>query len=82
MSAGDATRPLRVGECVRSICEAGLCAHVGLTVVMEGGGPLLVCRVCGSRWSVVLTQIATGDGYCCEGATNFYGPRGKLLKRV
>jgi hypothetical protein len=76
-----AVRKLTARECVKSAAESDLGAHVELRVVSEVGHWWVTCTMCGSRWSVEFSQVDAGDGYCVEGATNYYGSDGKLVKR-
>jgi hypothetical protein len=74
-------RGLTVKECIQSAAESEVGAHVELAVISEAGHWWVTCTECGSRWSVELSQVDTGDMYCVEGATNYYGSDGNLLKR-
>ncbi|MCU1270812.1 MAG: hypothetical protein JWN74_2106 [Acidobacteriaceae bacterium] len=73
---------LNVKECIKSITGSELSSHIELAVVSEGGRRWVVCSVCGGRWSVKFSQVDAGDGYCEQGATNYYKSDGKLLRRV
>jgi len=75
-------RELPLRKCIRSIGAPNLEAHTGLEVACEAGQWRVVCSVCGSRWLVNFSQVATGDGYCEHGATNYYDSLGKLTRRV
>jgi hypothetical protein len=81
MAEGTAVRESTVRECIKSAAESELGVHVELRVVSEAGHWWVTCAVCGSRWSVEFSQIDAGDCYCVEGATNYYGSDGRLLKR-
>ena len=82
MAVRMAVQELSVRECIKSAAESELDAHVGLRVVSEAGHCWITCTMCGSRWSVEFSHVDAGDGYCVEGATNYYGSDGNLLKRV
>jgi hypothetical protein len=82
MTVKTAFRGSMVGECIRSAANSELDAHVELRVITKAGHWWVTCAMCGSRWSVEFSQVDTGDGYCVEGATNYYGSDGNLVKRI
>lgn len=82
MAINTAFRGRRIREFIKSAGDSELDAHVELGVIYEGGHWWVSCTVCGGRWSVEFSQVDTGDGYCVEGATNYYGSGGRLVKRL
>lgn len=68
-------------QCIGQIAQAELDTHIALTVTQQHGRWWVVCEVCKGRWLVQFQQVNTGDEYCVNGATNYYGLDGKLLVR-
>jgi hypothetical protein len=66
--------------------------HVGLSAIFEHSRLGVSCLVCGGRWTVVegpcsgdgleLMLTTHGDGYCEEGATDYFDSSGKVMQRI
>lgn len=68
--------------------------HVGLLAIFEHGRLGVSCQVCGGRWMVMdgneqrsgpcldLMMTTDGDGYCEEGATNYFDSEGTVQQRI
>lgn len=68
--------------------------HVGLVAIFEQGGLGISCLGCGGQWTVVdaeglqprhgleLVLTIDGDGYCEEGATNYFDSNGMVTHRI
>ncbi len=81
-------------ERIKATAERLLGHHVDLSATLDRGRLGITCLVCGGRWEFVeaegprsegdldLMLIADGDGYCGEGATNYFDSNGKVTQRI
>jgi hypothetical protein len=83
-----------ISERIKAAANRLLGHHVGLVAIFEQGRLGISCLECGGRWTVVdaegldsrhgLDLILTidGDGYCEEGATNYFDSNGMVTHRI
>jgi hypothetical protein len=78
---------------IKAAADSLLDAHVDLALVFQHGRWGVACFVCGGRWAVVdaesgprvgidVRMVADGDGYCENGATNYFNSEGNVTKRM
>jgi hypothetical protein len=83
-----------ISERIKATAELLLGHHVGLLATFDHGRLGITCLVCGGRWGFVeaegprsgddldLMLTTDGDGYCEEGATDYFDSNGKVTQRI
>lgn len=83
-----------ISERITAAADRLLGHHVGLLAIFEHSRLGITCLVCRGRWTVVnaerprsgdglgLMLTTDGDGYCEEGATNYFDANGKVTQRI
>jgi hypothetical protein len=83
-----------ISELIRSAANRLLGHHVGLVATSGQARRGIACLECGGQWMVVeakgmnsrhgldLMPTTNGDGYCEEGATNYFDSNGMVTHRV
>ena len=75
-------RGSKIEERIKSAAASWRRTQTFKGAVSDAGHWCAICKVCGSRWRVEFSQVHAGDGYCTEGATNYYNSNGILVKRA
>jgi len=85
---------LRISEQINAAADRLLGHHVDLVAVFQHSRVGITCVVCGGRWAVLdadrssssdnlnLRLTTDGDGYCEEGATNYFDSNGHIMRRT
>jgi len=85
---------LRISEQINAAADRLLGHHVDLVAVFRRSRLGITCLVCGGRWAVMDTDRSSssdnlklrlttdGDGYCEEGATNYFDSNGRITRRT
>jgi hypothetical protein len=83
-----------ITERVKAAANRLLGHHVGIVAILGQGRLGLTCLECGGQWTaadaggtasrhcLVLTSTTNGDGYCEEGATNYFDSNGIVTNRL
>jgi hypothetical protein len=83
-----------ISERIKSVANRLLGHHVELVAIFERTLLGITCLECGGRWTVLdaegldtrrdldLELAANGDGYCEEGATNYFDSNGMVTHRI
>lgn len=77
---------------IKAAADSQLGAHVKLSTILEGSRWYVVCAACGGQWSVSggdspscrpkFCVVIDGDGYCENGATNYFNAEGSVTERI
>lgn len=83
-----------ISASIKATAERLLGHHVGLSAILDHGRLGITCLVCGGRWESVeaerprsgddldLMLTTDGDGYCEEGATDYFDSNGEVTQRI
>ena len=94
MKLRSGTNTPEINERIKAVMDRLLTAHVALSPAFKHNRWWIICHECGARWAVVhrappgsaegldLELVTDGDGYCEEGATNYFDSEGNVTKRM
>lgn len=83
-----------VSERIKAVANLLLGHHVGLVAAFGRGRLEITCLECEGQWTLAgaegadtshgldLTPTTNGDGYCEEGATNYFDSNGIVTHRL
>lgn len=83
-----------ISERIKDAANRLLGHHARLVATFEQGQLGITCRECGGQWTIADSQgrgsrhcldlmpTADGDGYCEEGATNYFDSNGLVTHRL
>lgn len=77
---------------IKAAADCQLGAHLKLSEISEGNRRYVACAACGGRWLVPERDSSAcrpkfhvaidGDGYCENGATNYFNADGSVTDRI
>ena len=94
MKRSNETSTSEISERVEVAANRLLGHHVRLVATFEQGRLVITCLECDGQWTVAdakgtgsrhgldLTPTTNGDGYCEEGATNYFDSNGVVTHRL